>query len=863
MTFNYWWPLILAAGAPFLWWMKRHTRARLEPSHLMLTTVFRTTAFLFLVLALMQPIWHRSGKWLSLAFVLDVSQSIAPESLSSSLDWIEKASNEGQDVQFVAFAASSRVLVSAGELRSLPVSADGNEATTVGKFIDQDSTNLEGALYRALQTLSADSVGRLVLISDGRETLGDSNRALWEAEERGVRIFTVPASTRKESSSWVETVEVPDDVRAGEPIEIGMRLFSRESRPADVIVNRIDTDPPQRVTRRQVQLETGWNRLSIPARLDEAGPVTIEALVEVAGEPVVSRSYETLWVGDQHRVLFVEGNEEGARFLRDALREGGFDVTVLEPSRMPERDEDLESYDAVIVSDVPAERLNETKMEALSRYVRDKGGGLIFIGGQTSFGDSGYADSLLEEILPIDFEVQEKRKEVALIIVLDKSYSMKGEKIELAKEATKAAMDLLEDTHFFGVVSFDWYPHVTVPLQLAENRTEIGDRVDKIGASAPTRIYPALEKAYEQLKENESEVKHVILLSDGKSHRDEFEKIVKDMAEDEITLSTVAVGDEADRELLTNMAEWGNGRSYFITDAKKVPEVFIREAQLATEATLAEEPFHPIVTGSIEALDGTELEDAPALKGHVNTRAKPSAEVILASEEESPILARWYYGLGRAVVFTSDAKNRWASDWLNWDGFGKFWSQLVRETVRQQYDDEIRYRVRRVGNEAIATLVAVDEEGKFQNGEQPRLEMTDAAGEHRVQAMQQTGPGTYEARLSLTPSSEGKHRFLVSNNDTRPDSQKHLLSQAVYYPFPDEYQPHPANHELLRHMSELSGGKFDPTIDEIFSDYGDRAIRPTSLWPFLAVMALIVYLLDVSLRRAPWLWEKIIGRGGK
>jgi uncharacterized membrane protein len=624
------------------------------------------------------------------------------------------------------------------------------------------------------------------------------------------------------------------------------------------MVNRIDTEPPQRLTRRQVELETGWNRLRIPARLDDAGPATIEVFVETAGEKVVSRSFETIWVGEQHRVLFVEGNAEGARFLSDALREEGFDVAIVEPSRMPERDEDLEPYDAIIVSDVPADRLNEAKMETLSRYVHDHGGGLIFIGGQTSFGDSGYADSTLEEILPIDFEVQEKRKEVALTVVLDKSYSMKGEKIELAKEATKAALDMLEDTHYFGVVSFDWYPHVTVPLQLAENRADMEDRVDKIGASAPTRIFPALEKAYEQLKENESKVKHVILLSDGKSHRDEFEKLVKDMAEDEITLSTVAVGEEADRELLTNMAEWGNGRSYFINDARKVPEVFIREAQLATEATLAEEPFQPIVTGSIEALDGTDLEDAPPLKGHVNTRAKPSAEVILTSEEESPVLARWYYGLGRAVVFTSDAKNRWASDWINWEGFGRFWSQLVRETVRQQYDDEIRYRVRRVGDEAIATLVEVDGEGRFRNGETPRLEMTGPMGERVTRTMQQTAPGSYEARFSLIPSSEGKHRFRISDQDALPESQRHLTSQAVYYPFPDEYQPHPSNRELLRNMSERSGGKFEPTIDEIFSDYGDRAIRPTALWPFLVVLALIIYLLDVSLRRAPWLWERLL-----
>jgi len=117
----------------------------------------------------------------------------------------------------------------------------------------------------------------------------------------------------------------------------------------------------------------------------------------------------------------------------------------------------------------------------------------------------------------VEFRVEEKWKDLSLVIVLDKSYSMYGKKIALAKEATKAALDLLEETHRFGVVTFDWNPYVTIPLQLATNKDWIKDGISRIQASAQTNIYPALERAFEQLLESPSKVKHVILLSDGKT----------------------------------------------------------------------------------------------------------------------------------------------------------------------------------------------------------------------------------------------------------------------------------------------------------------------------------------------------------
>ncbi len=59
----------------------------------------------------------------------------------------------------------------------------------------------------------------------------------------------------------------------------------------------------------------------------------------------------------------------------------------------------------------------------------------------------------------------------------------------------------------------------------------------------------------------------------------------------------------------------------------------------------------------------------------------------------SPVLARWQYGLGKVVEFTSDVKNRWAVNWLDWPGYGKLWAQLARETMRSDSGEELDFRV--------------------------------------------------------------------------------------------------------------------------------------------------------------------------
>lgn len=247
---------------------------------------------------------------------------------------------------------------------------------------------------------------------------------------------------------------------------------------------------------------------------------------------------------------------------------------------------------------------------------------------------------------------------------------------------------------------------------------------------------------------------------------------------------------------------------------------------------------------------GIDFSTAPRLRGYVSTQPKDTAEVILESDSGAPILARWQYGLGKTAAFTSDVKNRWGVEWLSWPGYGKFWSQLVRETLRTPPPPELEFHVRREGEEALISLTVTNDEGRYIDELHPEVEIAYPKGEQERTPLPQVGPGAYQARVPLAAWSDSAYIFSMKEPSI-------LASRALHYDYPDEYRFYPPRVELLRSVSEETGGKLNPEIEEIFADYGETVLRPVELWPLLAVLALVGYLFDIAIRRAPWVWERL------
>jgi uncharacterized membrane protein/uncharacterized protein YegL len=838
LSFDTYWPLLLLLLIPYLWWMQRKTLTDLSPKHLQLGGGVRSIIVLFIALAMMQPVLYKSGAWESVVYLLDVSESVAPSSIQTAIQWIQQTNNSGHPdhARFIPFAANSVVFETLDGLKQVEVANRSSRES-----IDQSATDIESAMDTAIRSFAPHHLKRMVLISDGNENSGHMMDMLSRLKAEKIHVYTVPSQARMNRDVWIENVMAPSQVTAEELFPIEVHVYSQAEAAGEVEVRYGD----KTLGTRNVQLIRGLNRIAFDASIKEdTGPITVEAEVKVPNDPFPDNNkfHSSIVVEGRPKVLYVEGHPQSAQYLQMALSNEGLSVKTIAPSAFPTPIEELDAYDAIVLSDVPRNNLSEEQMKSLASYVRDLGGGFILAGGENNYGEGGYAKTAIEEVLPVTFEAKKDKPDtVAMIMVLDKSGSMGGQKIEMTKEAAKAPLSLLKDTDSFGVIAFDYNFYIPVKFQSVANRASIIQAISTIAAGGETNIYPALREAYLQLAGASTQVKHVILLSDGRSLPDDFEGLTKKMAEGKITVSTIAVGNGADRELLANIAKWGHGRTYYLEDPKSVPQIFTKETELATGKTLLEEPFKPVVKKNVDAFKGIDFNTAPALLGYVATKPKDTSEVLLESPRKDPILARWQYGLGKTAAFLSDLKDRWAVDWLKWNGYPKFWSQVVRETMRRRDNDDFDFRVAKDGNEAKITINAIQKDGQFRNKLEPQVRVIGPDEAVSDVAIHQVGPGSYEAKFPL--SQKGSYVFRAVGAESGGPSR------VLAYSYPDEYHFYPPNTEALRSISNETKGRYQPHAEDIFDPQGETAALPIPLWPYFAAAALLLYIADVLLRR--------------
>ena len=889
MTVGSYWPLALLALLPVVWLLAWHNRVGAGRLRMIGATVLRSLALVAVVVALMRPTLQIKSADLSVAYVVDISASVSSHFLDQALNWIGQVNTKHKPAQsrLVVFADRAKLLDSVEEARSLTV-ATGDGPRSRQDLIHQSATNLETGLLATLPGFEPGSIKRIVLLSDGNETEGDVWRALPRLRAEGVRVFTIPAETTAENDAWVEAIVVPDGVHERTAVDVEARLFSQQRAPAQVDLLIGERMAASRV----VKLAPGDNRVAFNVHFPRAGLQRVTARVRAKGDqfPGNDALTDEVLVQPRLRVLYVEGGKSGASYLADALTEQGMRVSSASPQNLSNDARLLADKDVIILSDVRADGLSRDATQRLQAFVRDQGGGLIFVAGENTYGQEGFASSEVEKLLPVKFEAKRKRQDLDLVLLLDRSSSMRRGKIEAAKSAALATVDLLDPEQGLAVVAFDSQPQSVVPLAPVGDKRKAQELISRMTSSGQTNIYTALLEAQRLLMQSKAEVKHIILLSDGYTARapdnpgvsgagsrgrtrfvngsdpwpkdDEplalgFRSIVAELAAANITLSTVVLGEGYDLEFMSTIAKWGHGKCYLAKTDEDTPGLFVGEIRRLRGDSIIEEPFRPHVKAWSPTIAGVDFATAPALKGYVESKPKRFSDVLLEAKKDLPLLAETHYGLGKTVLFASDAKDRWATDWLRWPGYSTLWAQVVRDSARRDAGDGLSWRVVRDGSNALIQLTALGPGGSFRHDLWPQARVTAPSGISSVVALRQVAPGRYAAQVPLTASATAPWRFeLLPSRGMGAAEVARAGARSLFYAYSDEFRLLPANLPLLRTLSEQTGGVFTPAAEQIFKPLGDGGVTSAPLWRYFVAAALLLFLIDILVRRAPWLWHR-------
>jgi Ca-activated chloride channel family protein len=806
--------------------------------------IVRSTIVTLLVMSLSGLILMTGTRETFVVFAVDESLSVGSTFRLEADDFVEAATEGRPNDQWAVLPFAAQP----GEFRNSVNAVSG----TPGDEMSRLGTNLQSAIEVAVAGIPAEFVPHVILLSDGNETFGD---ATWAIAERRVRVSTVPLATRTEPELQVSAVNVPTQVAVDSPFNVEVVVDANHD--DEVVVEVFRGDYLIHSERRKIS--EGENRFQFSQQIDRATQFTARivrpdaahgALPNIFNDTLLDNNSASglVHTAGKPRVLLVERVAEAAQALEWALTEEGIQVDVRPPQAVPDVLAELQDYDVVMLSNIPANDLNVKQMDVLRAFVREVGGGLIMLGGDESFGLGGYYKTVVEDVLPVrsDFEKEKEKPGLAMVLVIDKSSSMGGQKLELAKDAARGTVELLGDKDQIGVIAFDGMPYWVSEMTSASQKSVVIDRISAIELGGGTTLYPAMEEAFRALRSTSAKLKHVIILTDGHSTPGDFEGIAQDMAAMRITVSSVGLG-EVDEPLLRRIAEIGNGRAYFCTDATSVPQVFAKETITASKSAINEDPFLPLLVRATPVLDGINMDDAPFLLGYVVTQPKPTSEVILVHPEtQDPVLSWWRYGLGMSVAFTSDARNRWAADWLSWEGFNKFWAQIVRFCLKKSDSQGMAIDIQQDGEVAHIVVDAVNASGQFLNQATTRLTIADPQLRTESMLLRQTAPGRYEADVKMSETGA----WNVQVTQTVAGETIHQQSRGVVVGYPDELRLRNTNTALLTSLAELSGGDYQPDPRSVFTPLAtESAVSVVPLWPWLLSLAAVLFVLDVALRR--------------
>ena len=823
----------------------------------------------------LQVWWTDTDQDICVYFLVDVSTSMEPhrKTLAQVVEKSMKTMPSDAWAGVILFDAKPTVAVPAGPNPDIQLARKKieGEATDIARTAtaQEQETNIAAAIRLALSSFPSDMARRICLVSDCNETEGNAIQEAYVAGQAGIDIVALQPKLQSKPDIAIDRISLAEEIHLNQAFNVHVSVTSSfehstsESRKAEVRLYRNHV----MVASNTFNVKRGSELLEFRQRIERGGRFVYEArlVTDLKQNPGNDRTYAFLELNDLPRILVIANESSEQLNLRRAFEGARVNLEVRPARGLPQSMLDLEEFVAVIIGNVPASDMTANQMKLLHDYVKEFGGSVIMTGGDKALSAGGYAGTLLEEMLPVLCSFGEKETPtVALVMVVENSTSMhihkhdfKGDKRDFARSVFYRAVDVLSDRDRIGALGFaselkspKWF----LTLQQVVDRPRI--KQISIPFDGRSNLYRPMNTAYDRLMKVNATNKGIIIVTDGYVDPGyDYAQLAMQFASGEVSISTVAVGSEANHKLLGEIARWGNGRYYPAEDVEEAAHVLEKEIEEFARAIVVERPVEALALKQSDLFQGVDIDLSPTLFGYVRVKPKLASETLLVTQKaKDPLLVTWPFGAGRTTVLATDARGKWSQLWItDWsDQFGQLFQNMVNWSSRSTPGIDYIPRVTVRGWELLLDVDALDERNKFVNNKPPVVGVYPLgekgqvfSEESRVEIeMSQTGPGRYHADYKVDRS--GVYLFKVARDDGSG-----VATTGGVVSVNRELASLLPNQALMQKLCDVSEGRIALDTEEVFDLEGAAKKRPHDIGTQLLLAACFLFILDVLSRRWP------------
>ncbi len=874
---------------------KRRTKAKYISS-----VIMRSLAVTLILTMLAGFTVTKQSDLTSMVILVDLSDSAetARPDIKNFVNSFTASLDGRTQIAMVGFAYNTVTEVNMGYLEEM-TTEQGYYRIMKHPFPSASATNIQQALEYAAGILPDGTNKRIVLLSDGQETDGHAEITAKDLAADGIRVDVVEFGSYDPSLSEVQVtgVDVKNHAYVGDPVTVSVTMVS--STDADVTVSLSDDGVDVEGASVDATLKPGSNTVEIKLTAGNAGVHSLKATVTAASDTVAVNNsmYNYVKVSGDPQILIVDGegrkdenigeetmvydentsdeernNWQQAHEMVKLLDAVDYQCTVVHSEDFPRNLSDLRVYDEIIFMNVDTAELPSKTEEKLKEYVSRLGRGLFTTGGERTYIYGSMEGSVYEDMLPINMKVDEDElPSTALALVIDNSGSMDGNRRNYAKKGAIASVNALNKKDFATVITFAMDAEVVVPLTSTYDTTEIVETIADIRGSHQTHLYPALQAAHEELKKAETEVRRVMILSDGEPSPDDnrgYSTIVRRMRNEGITVSTIYLGHRGGggQSLMENLAQLGGGNFYLVESAEDLANVMLQET-LSVDY-INNVTFTPTASGYSQVLTG--VTAYPQLDGYISSSSKEHSTVVLSHKDDEakidrPIYAEWQYGLGRTASFTSDLSGAWSSKWLADQNGVTFVRNVVSsllpadgENTAMKVEIEPFSRSTDI-TVGLTDLEETDEEGRtvlerIEKGEITLEAFISSPGTGKNETLPLTSTGIGEFTGTAKTTAEGVYLLDIYRYDTSTDSTDPVAhtEQAFCLSYSKEYDVFAEPTEVLKNVAMLTGGAAASTVDDLLNIPTVPMEDILNTFTPMAIVAALLLLADITVRKLKW-----------